>query len=36
MFTGDRFIGVVNLSSMLIKHNVLQHCQPHWENKDTL
>jgi hypothetical protein len=36
MFTGDRFIGVVNLTSMLIKHNVLQHCQPHSENKDTV
>jgi hypothetical protein len=36
MFTGDRFIGVVNLTSTLIKHNVLQHCQPHSEDEDTV
>jgi hypothetical protein len=25
-FTGDRFVGVVNFTSMLIEDNVLQHC----------
>jgi hypothetical protein len=29
-FTGDRFVGVVNFTSMLIEDNVLQHCsRPH-------
>jgi hypothetical protein len=26
MFTGDRFIGVVNFTSVLVEDDVLQHC----------